>query len=199
MQKIKYFFVLLAIVLIVIGINTIVGLTRPKNSEIRMSSTTVIKELRALNRLETASFTIEKVIDAGTSGSTFQEFLYGDRILLVAHGEVIAGFDLSNLSDSDISVKEKEVRLVLPKPQILATTLDNAQTRVYDRKRGLLNSGNKDLESKARLSAQQTISEAACKGGIMDQASNNARKQLTALLKTLGFTAITIEIPQGSC
>src|SRR5690606_33535376 len=88
------------------------------------SSKMVIKELRSLSRLETAAFTIEKVIEAGTDGNSFQEILFGDRILLIAHGEVIAGFDLSQLDDDAVSVEGTTLRLTLPPPQILTTGLD---------------------------------------------------------------------------
>src|SRR5437868_6321278 len=62
------------------------------------SGTAVVKEMRQLSRLETATFTIEKIIDAGTNGSAINKFLFGDRILLIANGQVIAGFDLSATS-----------------------------------------------------------------------------------------------------
>ncbi len=159
----------------------------------------VIKEIRNLQRLETASFTIEKIIDGGTSGNVFQQLLFGDKILLIAHGQVIAGFDLSQISEKDVEIKDKSIRIVLPKPQVLVTTLDNTQTRVYDRTRGVLNPGDKNLESKAREAAQTSITEAACKGDILKQASDNARKQLTAFLSALGFTSVVIDIPEGSC
>jgi hypothetical protein len=169
------------------------------NYTIRTSKTTVIKELRSLNRLETAAFTIEKVIDAGTSGNRLQEVLFGDRILLIAHGEVIAGVDLSQLKERDIVINDRDIRLTLPPPRILVTSLDNEQTRVYDRKQGLLSRGDRDLESEARQAATDAIRVAACEGKILDEAANNARSQLTALFKTLQFTTITITIPQGSC
>lgn len=159
----------------------------------------VIKELKALNRYETASFTIEKVIDAGTKNDRLRELLFGDRILLIAHGEVIAGFDLSTLQGNDIDVNGQTVRLTLPKPQILVTRLDSDQTRVYDRQQGLLTRGDKDLESVARQEAEKSIRDAACAGNILKSASDNGRSQLTALLKALGFTTVVIEIPQASC
>lgn len=160
----------------------------------------VIKQMRSLARLETASFTIEKVIDAGTTGgNVFQQFLFGDKILLVAHGQVIAGFDLSQISDRDVQVSGKTLRLTLPPPQVLVATLDNTQTKVYDRKRGLLADSNTDLESKARGAAETSIKEAACKGDILNQASENARKQLTSLFTSLGFETVTITIPTGTC
>ena len=153
-----------------------------------------------MQRLETASFTIEKIIDGGTTGSNvFQQFLFGDKILLIAYGQVIAGFDLSQITDKDIEVNGKNLKITLPKPQILVTTLDNTQTRVYDRQKGILSSGNKDLESEARQSAETSIKDAACQGDILKQAADNVRKQLITLFSTLGFSTVTIEIPNGSC
>lgn len=164
-----------------------------------MSSRTVVKEMRALNRLETASFTIEKVIDSGTTGNRFQELLFGDRILLIAHGEVIAGFDMSQLPEENIAVDGTTIRMTLPSPVILVTRLDSDETRVYDRQQGLLSKGEKDLESNARLEAEKAIRVAACEGGILNEASKNARTQLTTLFKTLQFTSVVINIPSGSC
>jgi hypothetical protein len=167
--------------------------------EVNMSKQTVIKEMRELERLETASFTIEKVIDAGTSGGRIQELLYGDRILLIAHGEVIAGVDLSKLEEKDISIENGTIGLNLPPPQILVTRLDNEETRVYDRRQGILSRGNDNLESEARREAENAIKEAACTGGILNEAAKNARSQLTALFKTLGFTTVVINILPGTC
>lgn len=172
---------------------------RQSEFSVRMSKQTVIKEIRELRRLETASFTIEKVIDAGTDGNRFQEILFGDRILLIAHGEVIAGIDLSKLTENDIVIQDKTLRMQLPKPEILVTRLDSDETRVYDRDQGLLSRGNKDLESVARQEAEKAIRQAACEGKILDEAAKNARNQLTAIFKTLQFTTVIITIPQASC
>ena len=167
--------------------------------EFRASSETVIKEIRALNRLETAQFTIEKVIDAGTSGNRFQELLFGDRILLIAHGNIIAGFDLSSMQDEDVQVDGTTLRVTLPPPQILVTHLDPEQTRVYDRRTGVLSRGDKDLESEARKEAERILTEAACTGNILEEASNNARAQLTVLFKGMQFETVVFTIPEGSC
>lgn len=160
----------------------------------------VIKEMRDLDRLETASFTIEKVIDGGsTQSNAISQFLFGDKILLIAHGQVVAGFDFSQISEKDIEVSGTTLKITLPKPQILTTSLDNTQTRVYDRQKGILNQGGKDLESEARVAAEKAITDAACSGNILKQAADNGRKQLTALFSSLGFTQITIVIPEASC
>ncbi|MCJ7716511.1 MAG: DUF4230 domain-containing protein, partial [Anaerolineales bacterium] len=57
---------------------------------------TIIHEVRSLARLETIKFSLEKIITAETRQGVF-EWLVGDRLIFVAHGEVIAGIDLNKL------------------------------------------------------------------------------------------------------
>ncbi|MCC6484570.1 MAG: DUF4230 domain-containing protein [Armatimonadetes bacterium] len=174
------------------------SLARPKLN-IDASRTEVIRQIRGISRLETASFTVEKIIEAGTDGNVFQEILYGDRILLIAHGEVVAGFDLSGLSGRDVRITQGSLTLNLPPPRILFVRLDNSRTRVYDRKRGLLSRGDKDLESKARVVAENSIRSAACEGGILSQASKQAARQLAALFRSAGFESVRVNIPDTVC
>ena len=167
---------------------------------VRASSQTVVKQLKELSRLETASFTIEKIIEAGKEEKNpFVDFLFGDKLLLIAHGQVIAGFDLSKISEKDVDVTGATIRITLPPPQILITSLDNTQTKVYDKRQGLLSNRGKDLESDARIAAEKEITTSACKDNILSEASKNAEKQLTSLFKTLGFTTVLVEIPNGTC
>lgn len=188
--------ILVSILLVTFALNRFFP---PFQVSIDTSRTAVVKQMRSLARLETAVFTIEKVIDGGTTGGNiFQRLLFGDKILLIAHGQVIAGFDLSQISEKDITIEEKNVTVKLPAPTILVSTLDNSQTKVYDRQRGLLNDDD-TLESQVRQAAEASIRDAACESGILQQASDNGRKQLTALFTSLGFETITFEIPQGSC
>lgn len=194
---IKVLAAILAAVVIVLFIRR---LSQPRSSYVvNLSEQTVIKQVQSLNRLETASYTIEKVIDVGTTGNKFSQFLYGDRILLIAHGTVIGGFDMSKVSKDSVDVKGEVLRVKLPSPEILVTKLDSDQTRVYDRRQGLLTKGDENLETEARSEAEKVIKDAACKGGILGEASKNARNQLTGLFKSLGFETVIIEIPEGSC
>ena len=184
----------------VFGLLAILFISYTTQSKYTISdSPAVIKQIRSLQRLETATFTVEKIIDAGTSGNQFSEFLFGDRILLIAHGDIIAGFDLADLPENTVDISNKTITLTLPPPRILVTKLDNTQTKVYDRRTGLLSKGDKDLESTARLAAEQSIQKAACDEGILTQAAENAHKQVTAVLKAMQFETITINIPLGSC
>lgn len=192
-------FGLLAIVLLLLGIAGWFFLIRPTTYKIDVNQTAVIKEMRELSKFETASFTIEKIIEAGTNNNAFSDLLFGDQVLLIAHGEVVAGLDLSTIKDDAIKINGTEIRAELPAPEILYVRIDNHKTRVYDRKQGLLTKGDKDLEAVARQAAEEEIRKAACQANILEQASGNARKQLTALFNTLGFTKIVLIIPEAKC
>ena len=66
----------------------------PQPTVVKIDRPAVIREIKALNRLETTSMAIEKVITAGQEGNALYNMLFGDKLLLIAHGQVIAGFDL---------------------------------------------------------------------------------------------------------
>lgn len=168
--------------------------------KINLDQTSVVKQIQSLNRLETAQFTIEKIIDAqNQTTNIFQQLLYGDKILLIAHGEVIAGFDLSKVESKDVKSINNELAIHLPAPQILLSKLDNEKTRVYDRKKGVLTPLNTDLEHQARIEAEKSIVEAACQSNIMDQATMNAKKQLTSMFLSYGFKSVNISVDSGQC
>ena len=151
---------------------------------------TIIHEVQALARLETIQYSVEKVITAETRQGPFG-FLFGDRLLLVAHGSVIAGVDLAEITKREISIDEKGmVTLQLPPAEIFIAALDNEKTYVYDREVGFLRRGDVKLESAARLAAEKEILEAALSDGILEQAQVNAHAYLFRLLGSLGFSNV---------
>ena len=153
---------------------------------------TIIHEVQSLARLETIHYSVEKVITAETRQGPFG-FLFGDRLLLVAHGSVIAGVDLADITESNISIDENGmVTLQLPLAEVFIAALDNEQTYVYDREVGFLRRGDVELESAARLAAEEAILEAALSDGILEQAQVNAEAYLFRLLGSLGFSNVRI-------
>lgn len=148
----------------------------------------VIDQVRSLNRLEAASYTIEKVIEGGnTHGNPVLDALLGDRLLFIAHGEVIAGADLSQLQEGDVQLASdgRSAIVRLPAARILTHRLDNDLSRVYDRSTGILARPDPQLETKVRQDAENQIVQAACQGGILMQANANAEAEVRSLLAGL--------------
>jgi hypothetical protein len=154
----------------------------------------VISAVRSMARLETIQYSIEKVITAESRQGSLG-FLFGDRLLLVAHGEVIAGIDLNKLTSDDLRLEGNTLYITLPEPEIFVATLDNEQSYVYDRDVGILTQGNLDLESNARRAAEQAIEEAALEDGILDLARQNGVFYLERLLNDLGYPEVVFESP----
>lgn len=155
-------------------------------------SATVVKQIQSLSRLETAQYTLEKVIRAETGQGPLGA-LFGDRLLFVAHGEVIAGVDLSKLQPGDVlATSDGRVTLILPAAEVFIATLDNDQSYVYDRQTGLLTKGDINLETLARQAAEDEIRAGAIEDGILNLAQTNAATFIERFLRALRFTDVIV-------
>ena len=150
---------------------------------------TIINEIRPLARLETIQYTLEKVITAEEGQELIAE-LFGDRLLLVAHGTVIAGVDLSKLAAENLKFRDGILEVELPKAEIFSASLNNDKTYVYDRDTGLFRKSDRDLETLARQAAEAEILKAAVDDGILDQAAINAQVFMERLLNDLGYSQV---------
>lgn len=153
---------------------------------------TVIHDVRSLARLETVQYTIEKVVTA-ESGQGALGSLFGDKLLFVAHGVVVAGVDLRKLGPDDLRVDNGVLYVTLPPAEVFIATLDNEKSYVYDRDTGLLTKGDVNLETAARREAEKAIREAALEDGILDTAQQNAENYLERLFRSLGYPDVIFE------
>jgi hypothetical protein len=150
---------------------------------------TIINQIQPLARLETIQYTLEKVITAEEGQELIAE-LFGDRLLLVAHGTVIAGVDLSKLTGENLEFRDGILEVNLPEAEIFSASLDNDKTYVYDRETGLLRKSDRDLETLARQAAEAEILKAAIDDGILKQAAINAQVFMERLLSDLGYKQV---------
>jgi hypothetical protein len=157
---------------------------------IDVSQPTVVNRIQQLQRLETVVYTMDKIVSGAKENPIFPDFLAGDRILLLVHGEVVAGIDFSSLKPGDVRVEGRQVHLHVPAAQVFSTRLDSAKTRVYSRQTGFLVPTDPDLESQVRQEAERQLTEAALADGILRTAQLNANQTLTSLLQGLGFEKI---------
>jgi len=153
---------------------------------------TIVHEVRSLARLETIKFSLEKIITAETRQGIFK-WLVGDQLILVAHGEVIAGIDLKKLDPEALEVRGGVLYVQLPDPEIFVVAIDNEQSYIYDRDTGLFTHGEVNLESEARRAAEIEIEESALKDGILELADQNAESYLGGLFRELGYPEVIFE------
>jgi len=162
---------------------------------IRLDSATIVHEIQTFSRLETVSYSVEKVVTVEKNQQGLADILQLDeKLLFVAHGQVIAGVDLSKMQEEDISISDDNtVILALPPAEVFVTTLDNDLSYVYDHERGIVNrllEGQSELETLARQAAEAAIEEAALEDGVLELATTNAQNYLRAFLTALDFDQV---------
>jgi hypothetical protein len=164
-----------------------------RGTKIDVSQPTVVNKIQQLQRLETVVYTMDKVVSGEKENPVLPNFLAGDRLLMVVHGEVVAGVDFRGLTSGDVAVEERKVVLRLPSAQVFSTRVDNERTKVYSRQTGLLVPVDPNLETQVRQEAERQMLQAALLDGILKTANANARSTLTSLLQGLGFERVEFE------
>ncbi len=174
----------------------IASLITGRATSVDVSAPVVVEKIQRLQRLETVVYSLDTVVEGSKSSVVFPDLLAGDRLLLIVHGQTIAGVDLSQMKPDDVQITEgasgRSIRVVLPPSQVFVTTVDNQHTRVYARSTGLLVPADPNLETETRARAEQDLRKAALEDGILDAASRNARGTVTALLGGLGFSQVEV-------
>jgi hypothetical protein len=155
----------------------------------------VITHINKLGRLETTEFAMRTVIDLENEPTNLWQQVFGsDSLMLMAEGEVVAGFDLDKVNKEDIIVEGTTVQITLPAPEILYSRIDNERTYVYERKTGLFVPPDQSLESRARQLAEEALTNWAIERDIFTAAEDAGRLQVENLLRSLGFTQIEIKV-----
>jgi len=186
-----------ALIWLTTGLGVLHALSVLRNStsqtQINVDQPTVVRQVQQLRRLETVNYTMDKIISGEHSNPYLPKFLVGDRLLLVVHGEVIAGVALGGVLSGDVTVAGDKVTIRLPAAEVFTTNLDNSKTRVYSRETGLLSSTDPFLESEVRQEAVRQLTEAALQDGILKTAADNGRATIAGLLRGLGFRDVNVQ------
>ena len=164
-----------------------------KTISIDVSRPNVVDRIQRLQRLETVVYTMDKLVTGAKENPLLPDFLTGDRLLMMVHGEVVAGIDFSNLKPDDVKVDGKQIHLHLPAAQVFSTRLDSGKTRVYSRQTGVLVPTDPNLETQVRQEAERQMQQAALADGILRTAQQNAASTIRSLLQGLGFEKIDFD------
>ena len=150
----------------------------------------IVEEINSLARLETASYSFQDVVQVERN----QDLLwgaFGESLLFVAYGDVIAGVDLAQMEAADMQVvSPTTVMLRLPEAEIFLADLDNDRSYVANRDIGLLTKGDSQLETLVRQEAEARMNEGAMAEGILDMANEEAERFMNSFLGELGFEEV---------
>ncbi len=170
------------------------ALVTGRTTTIDTSVPAVVQKIQRLARLETVVYSLDTVVEGNKSSMVLPDLLAGDRLLLIVHGQSVAGIDLSKLRPEDVRIDSAthSIHVSLPPSELFSTALDNQHTRVYARSTGLLVPADQNLETETRARAQSQLQKAALDDGILDAATKNARATVTSVLYGLGFQQVDV-------
>jgi hypothetical protein len=154
----------------------------------------VVEGIQDLDQLATVRWEESVIITRKSGGTELEQLVAGEEVTVVAAGDVEAGVNLADLGRDDVRVDGETVTIRLPEPEILSVSLDEDETRVYDRDFGLLNVRPDDaLVEEARAAAVDRIEETARDEDILDEAGQNAENSIRAFVTSLGFEEVRFE------
>lgn len=109
-----------------------------------------------------------------------------DELVIIAHGKVRAGFDLTKLEEGDIQVTGDTLSIRLPEAEIFDVILNPSDYEIF------VESGKWSHEQFSALQkrASANLKSNAEKYGIVEKAKETGIKKLDAFFKTFGFSKI---------
>lgn len=163
------------------------------------SQPALLRSIQDLREFRAATGNFQVIVDLERDTPLPAKIL-GERTLFVAAGSVDAVVDFSALTRQNVVVSDnrRSATITLPAPTLSRPRLDLARSRVYDRDRGLLNrigdvfSDGGDQQELYVAAEAKLLAAAGGGSGIRRRAEANTRAMLRSLLRSLGFTSVTV-------
>jgi hypothetical protein len=160
----------------------------------------LLKSLEDLSRYQAATANFQVIVDSEKDARFLPSIIKGERTVFVAAGSVDASVDFSQLDERSIQVSEdrRSATILLPEPTVSQPTVDPEQSRVASRDRGLLDrigsvfSDSPTSEQPLYVAAQAKMQQAADQSDVRKRAEDNTRSMLQGMLRSLGFTSVTV-------
>jgi hypothetical protein len=163
----------------------------------------LLRSIKDLHEFRAATGNFQVIVDIERDTPLPAQIL-GERTLFVAAGSVDAVVDFSSLRGKNVVVSDdrRSATITLPAPTLSRPRIDPARSRVYDRDRGLLNrigevfSDGGDQQELYVAAEGKLLAAAGSGAGLRRRAEANTRAMLRALLRSLGFTSVTVRFQQ---
>lgn len=160
----------------------------------------LLKSLEDLSRYQAATANFQVIVDSEKDARFLPSIIKGERTVFVAAGSTDAFVDFSKLDERSIQVSEdrRSATIVLPEPSLSQPVVDPEQSRVATRERGLLDrigsvfSDSPTSERPLYLAAQAKMQQAADQSDLRKRAEDNTTKMLQGMLRSLGFSNVTV-------
>ena len=189
-----------------VGFGLVLGLKtlRPGNplqeKTVDRSSPALLKSLTDLAELHAAEGRYQVLVDVEKDTRFVPSAVKGNRTVYSATGSVDALVDMSAIGPGSVRVEGATVHVTVPAVRLAEPALDLEESRVLSRDRGLLDrigsavGDERNPDRQLLLLAEAKVGRAATEDDQLRQrAETNARTTIAALIRSLGFTDVTVD------
>ncbi|WP_406836124.1 DUF4230 domain-containing protein [Streptomyces sp. AHU1] len=164
------------------------------------SGPALLKSIQDMSRYDAASGNFQVVVDLEKDAKYLPDAIRGTRTLYVGAGTVDAYVDLGRIGRKDVTVDDDRTSatLRLPHAALGKPALDPDHSYAVSKQRGLLDrlgdvfSDNPNDERAVQRLAAKHIGKAAQDSRLTARAEENTTAMLQGLLRSLGFTEVTV-------
>lgn len=150
-----------------------------------------VMALQNMSELATAEYVVTKIIKANDDNTWYKP---GDRkILMTCKASLVAGIDLSKLTEQQIKINGDQISISLPKAHLLYINIKPEDIKtVYQQVSFFRDQFSSEEKNKLATQAQQQITSAVDSIGILTSAETNATIFINNFLQKLGYKNIQI-------
>jgi len=151
----------------------------------------IIQQVKNITQMFTQTFYDEYVYDTGIIRTPLLKL--NKRLIFIAKGEVISGFDLSDLSEKSIIRREKSIVVKLPPARILDVIINPSGFETFIEEGEITFEESKKFHEDARRIFDRNAREK----GILKNSAEQGRQMLEKFFRLLGFETVDIIIPES--
>lgn len=169
------------------------------------SGPSVIEQVLELEEFTAAEAEFVQDVDIESDTRFVPSVISGERVVAMASGTVAATVDFSGLDEDNVTVADDGtvISLTLPEPVLEDADIDEAETRIISRQRGVLDrvgdmvSSNPFDDSELYEAAAQKLNNAASEADLAATAKVNTQDWLETFLGAAGFERVIISWNQA--
>lgn len=150
----------------------------------------IIQQVKNIAQMFTQTFYDEYVYDTGIIRTPLLSV--NKRLIFIAKGEVISGFDLSELSEKSIIRRDKSIVVKLPPARILDVVINPSGFDTFIEEGEITFEESKKFHEDAR----RIFDRNARDKGILKNSTEQGRQMLEKFFRLLGFETVDIIIAE---
>ncbi len=154
-----------------------------------ITATTVLDKIQSLSSLVTTRYNYSSLVTSNRDMPGILNGLYGDKLIMVAVGQVDAGIDLHKVTATG---NGDSMTITLPPPELQSCSLDEKNSYVVSRETGLFAKPAPNLDQEARRFAIAQFRADALNSDIYSQVQTSAQTAVGQFVNGLGVKKFNI-------